>query len=107
VGLLTHHHSRGRPAGNPVRARSSGQKDELYVFLEPGVVGQVAAEAFELDPPRVSIPPLDGLQHPQLRAAMLAVNDELTASRGRAGQSHQRPLGWKPNENPKRLRPVP
>jgi AraC family transcriptional regulator len=70
------------PAGSPVRARSSGQKDELHIFLEPGVVRRVAAEAFELDPTRVSIPPLDGLQHPQLRTAMLAVNDELTAQAG-------------------------
>ena len=66
------------PAGSPVRAHSSGFKDVLHVFLEPGVVERVAAEAFELDPARVSIPPLNGLQHPQLRAAMLAVRDELT-----------------------------
>jgi AraC family transcriptional regulator len=43
------------------------------------LVARVAAEAFELDPARVSLPPLDGLHLPQLRAAMLAVNDELTA----------------------------
>jgi AraC family transcriptional regulator len=70
------------PAGSAVQARSSGQKDELHIFLEPGVVRRVAAEAFELDPAQVSISPLDGLQHPQLRAAMLAVNDELTAEGG-------------------------
>jgi AraC family transcriptional regulator len=54
----------------------------LHIYLEPSVVGRVAAEAFELDPARVSIPPLDGLQHPQLRSAMLAVNDELSAEGG-------------------------
>src|SRR5262245_50403432 len=70
------------PAGIPVRARSSGFKDVLHVFLEPGVVERVAAESFELDPARVSIPPLNGLQHPQLRAAMLAVRDELTVEGG-------------------------
>src|SRR5262249_25391825 len=43
------------------------------------LVERVAAEAFELDPARLSIPPLDGVQLPQLRAAMLAVDDELTA----------------------------
>ena len=70
------------PAGIPVRARSNGFKDVLHVFLEPGVVQRVAAEAFELDPTRVSIPPIDGLQHPQIRAAMLAVRDELTVEGG-------------------------
>ena len=40
---------------------------------------RVAAEEFELDPARVSLPPLDGLHLPQLQAAMLAVNHELTA----------------------------
>jgi AraC family transcriptional regulator len=43
------------------------------------LVERVAAEAFELDPARVSLPPLDGLDLPPLRAAMLGVNDELTA----------------------------
>jgi hypothetical protein len=38
------------PAGSPVRTRSSGHKDELHIFLEPGVVERVAAEAFEFDP---------------------------------------------------------
>ena len=49
------------PAGSAVRARSSGHKDELHIFLEPGLVGRVAAEAFEPDPARLTIPPLDGL----------------------------------------------
>lgn len=70
------------PAGVPVRARSSGFEDVLHVFLEPGVVDRVAAEAFDLDPARLSIPPFDGVQHPQLRAAMLAVSGELTAEGG-------------------------
>jgi AraC family transcriptional regulator len=67
------------PAGSPRRWRWSSHSDSLHVFLEPGLVGRAAAEAFELDPARVSVPPLDGLDLPQLRAAMLAVNDELTA----------------------------
>ena len=67
------------PAGVSIRARSSGHTDVLHVYLEPAVVGRVAAEAFELDPARVSIPALDGLQHRQLRWALLAVNDELGA----------------------------
>jgi AraC family transcriptional regulator len=67
------------PAGSPVRARSSGHKDELHIFLEAGVVGRVAAEAFDLDPARLTVPPLDGLDLPHLRAAMGAVDAELMA----------------------------
>jgi AraC family transcriptional regulator len=71
------------PAGSPARWRWGSHSDSLHVFLEPGLVARVAAEAFGLDPARVSLPPLDGLDLPPLRAAMLAVNDELTA--GAAG----------------------
>jgi AraC family transcriptional regulator len=67
------------PAGSPAWARSSGHKDELHIFLEEGLVAQVAAEAFDLDSARLTVPPLDGLDLPQLRAAMLAVDAELTA----------------------------
>ncbi len=70
------------PAGGPARVRSSGCKDELHLFLEPGVVSRVAAEAFHLDPARLSVPPLDGLDLPQVRVAMLAVGAELTAGAG-------------------------
>jgi AraC family transcriptional regulator len=71
------------PAGNPVRFRWSSHSDSLHVFLEPGLVARAAAEAFDLDPARAALPPLDGLHLPPLRSAMLAVNDELTA--GAAG----------------------
>jgi AraC family transcriptional regulator len=67
------------PAGNPARVRSSGCKDELHVFLEPGLVERVAAEAFGIDPARLTVPPLDALDLPYLRAAMGAVDAELTA----------------------------
>jgi AraC family transcriptional regulator len=67
------------PAGSPAWYRWSSHSDSLHVFLEPGLLARVAAEAFDLDPARVSVPPLDGLQLPPLRAAMRAVNDELTA----------------------------
>jgi AraC family transcriptional regulator len=67
------------PAGSPARFRWSSHSDSLHVFLEPGLVARVAAEEFDLDPAHVSLPPLDGLVLPPLRAAMLAVNDELTA----------------------------
>jgi AraC family transcriptional regulator len=67
------------PAGSQVRWRWSGSKDSLHIYLEPDLVTQVAAEAFDLDPARITVPPLNGLDLPQLRAAMLAVDAELTA----------------------------
>ncbi len=73
------------PAGSPSRWRWSGRADSLHIYLEPGLVARVAAEAFDLDPARVSVPPLDALDLPHLRAAMLAVDAELTAG-GAGGQ---------------------
>jgi AraC family transcriptional regulator len=67
------------PAGSPVRWRWSSYSDSLHVFLEPALVTRVATEAFGLDPARASVLPLDALHLPQLRATMLAVNDELPA----------------------------
>jgi AraC family transcriptional regulator len=67
------------PAGTPARWRWSGPKDSLHVHLEPGLVARVAAEAFDLDPARLTVPPLDGLDLPQLRAVMAAVGAELGA----------------------------
>jgi AraC family transcriptional regulator len=67
------------PAGSPARWRWSGRPDSLHIYLEPGLVAQVAAEAFGLDPARLTVPPVDGLDLPQLRAAMWAVDAELTA----------------------------
>jgi AraC family transcriptional regulator len=49
------------------------------------LVERVGAEAFDLDPARLPIPPLDGLDLPHLRAAMWAVDAELTAG-GAGGQ---------------------
>jgi AraC family transcriptional regulator len=67
------------PAGIPARYRWGSHSDSLHVFLDPELVARVAVEAFDLDPARTSVPPLDGVDHPHLRAAMLAVNEELTA----------------------------
>jgi AraC family transcriptional regulator len=72
------------PAGSPVWVRSSGRRDELHIYLEPALVTRVAAEAFDLDPARLTVPPLDALDLPQLRAAMAAVGAEL-ASGGPGG----------------------
>jgi AraC family transcriptional regulator len=67
------------PAGSPAVWRWSGRKDTLNVYLKPGLVERVAAEAFGLDSARLTVPPLDGLDLPQLRAAMGAVDAELAA----------------------------
>jgi AraC family transcriptional regulator len=71
------------PAGSPAQVRSSGCKDELHIWLESGLVERVATEPFELDPARLTVPPLDGLNLPHLRTAMRTVEAELTA--GAAG----------------------
>src|SRR5258707_916027 len=67
------------PAGSPAGWRSSGRRDLLSIYLEPGLVERVAAEAFDLDPARLTVPPLDGLELPHLRAAMTAVGAELAS----------------------------
>jgi AraC family transcriptional regulator len=67
------------PAGSPARWRSSGRREALHIYLEPGLMARVAAEAFGLDPARLAVPPLDALDLPHLRAAMGAVDAELTA----------------------------
>jgi AraC family transcriptional regulator len=67
------------PAGSPALWRWSGSFDWLVIVLEPGVVTRVAAEAFGLDPGRLTVPPLDGLDLPPIRAAMSAIDAELTA----------------------------
>jgi AraC family transcriptional regulator len=67
------------PAGSPARYRWRGCMDTLNIYLEPGLVARVAAEAFDLDAARLTVPPLDGVDLPHLRAAMGAVDAELTA----------------------------
>src|SRR5262249_31793328 len=67
------------PAGIPSRWRWGGFKGSFNVYLEPALVARVAAEAFGLDPGRLTVPPLDGLDLPQFKAAMRAVDAELTA----------------------------
>jgi AraC family transcriptional regulator len=65
------------PAGSSVLSRWQGSRDSLFVFLEPSLVTRVAAESFELDLSRTVVPPLDGLNVPELRSWMLTVNAEL------------------------------
>jgi AraC family transcriptional regulator len=72
------------PAGTSSWWRSSASKDHLHVFLEPGLVERVSAEAFDLDPARLTVPPLDGMELPYLRSTMAEVGAEL-ASNGPGG----------------------
>jgi AraC family transcriptional regulator len=67
------------PAGSSVLSRWQGSRDWLFIYLEPSLVTRVAAESFEMDPSRTVVPPLDGLNVPELRSAMLAVDAELRA----------------------------
>jgi len=67
------------PAGSEARWRWGGLKDSLHTYLDPSLVGHVAAEAFDLDPARLTVPPLDGVDLPQVRAALSAVDAELTS----------------------------
>jgi AraC family transcriptional regulator len=43
------------------------------------LVARVAAEAFDLDPARLTVPSLDGIDLPHLRTTMRSVDAELTA----------------------------
>jgi AraC family transcriptional regulator len=65
------------PAGSSVLSRWQGSRDSLFVYLEPSLVTRVAAESFEFDLTRTVVPPLDGLNVPELRSWMLAVDAEL------------------------------
>jgi AraC family transcriptional regulator len=67
------------PAGSSVLCSQQGSVDSLLIYLEPSRVAQVAAESFEMDPSRTVVPPLDGLNAPEVRSAMLAVDAELKA----------------------------
>jgi AraC family transcriptional regulator len=67
------------PAGSAALWRWRGSKDSLHIYLDPRLIARVAAASFELDSARMVVPPLDGLIMPALRAAMFAVDAELTA----------------------------
>jgi AraC family transcriptional regulator len=65
------------PAGHARRAYWRGPTESVHVHLDPGLVSRVAAEAFDLDPGRVTLPAVGALSHPQMQAAILAVDAEL------------------------------
>jgi len=79
------------PAGTPSRRQWRGHMGSLLVFLEPDLVTRGRRRAVRPGPGAVvAVPPLDFLDRPQLRAAMLAVEAELTAG-GLAGRSPPSP----------------
>ena len=65
------------PAGSSLLWHRQGSIDTLFVSLEPSQVAQIATESFEFDPSQTVVPPFVGLNLPQLRSAMLAVDAEL------------------------------
>src|ERR1700751_3346529 len=67
------------PAGSSVFCSRQGSADSLFIYLEPSIVERVATESFEFDPTRTVVPPVVGLNVPELRSAMLAVDAELSA----------------------------
>jgi AraC family transcriptional regulator len=67
------------PAGCPSRWRWSGPSESTHVLVEPQLLTRVAAEALDLDPDRVKVPPVHDLSHPEVLAVMLALDAELRA----------------------------
>jgi AraC family transcriptional regulator len=65
------------PAGSPTWWDWHGPCDSSQVQLEPRLLTRVAAEALDLDPDRVALPPVYALSDPQIQAAMLALDAEL------------------------------
>jgi AraC family transcriptional regulator len=65
------------PAGSSLWWRRQGNMDALIVYLESTIVARIAAESFGLDSSRRVLPPLHGVNVPELSAAMLAVDAEL------------------------------
>jgi AraC family transcriptional regulator len=70
------------PADGSSWVHWTGEKDQLHVFVEPDLLARVAAEAFDLDPARLTIPSLNAVDLPALRAAMTAVDAELAGDLG-------------------------
>jgi hypothetical protein len=82
------------PAGAFARWRWSGHFDWLHVVLDKALVARVAAQGFGLDPSRLTVPPLDSQDHPQIRALMGALDAELTTG-GAGGPPSRWPTCWR------------
>ena len=83
------------PAGSSVQWSRKGNMDALVIHLEPRLIARVAAESFHFDSSRTVLPPLTGLNVPELRSAMLAVDAELrpVVSEALSWLSHS-PMFW-------------
>ena len=58
------------PAGSPVRLRWSRHKNTLYIHLERELGRRWTPRRSRRDPARLTVPPLDGLDLPHLRAGI-------------------------------------
>jgi NAD(P)-dependent dehydrogenase (short-subunit alcohol dehydrogenase family) len=67
---------RGRDERTLAAAATSLRGEALAVRAD---VSRLVLVAFDLDPAWLTVPPLDGLEPPHLRAALAAVDAELTA----------------------------
>jgi AraC family transcriptional regulator len=67
------------PAGSLSRWRWSGSGESTHILVEPQLLARVAAEAIDLNPDRVELPPVYALADPAVQAAMLALDAELRA----------------------------
>jgi AraC family transcriptional regulator len=65
------------PAGAASRWRWRGASESTHILIEPQLLARVAAEALDLSPDRVTVPPVADLSDPQLQAVMLALDAEL------------------------------
>jgi AraC family transcriptional regulator len=65
------------PAGYPSQWRWRGAAESVHVLVEPELLARVAAEALDLNPDRVELPPVHDLSHPHLRDTLLALDAEL------------------------------
>jgi AraC family transcriptional regulator len=80
------------PAGSSTRGFWRGSSHATHVQLDPQLIARVAVEACDLDPARVELPTVYDLSHPQLQAAILALDAEL-ATGGAGGQLLAESLG--------------
>jgi AraC family transcriptional regulator len=65
------------PAGAASRWRWGGPSESTHILVEPQLLARVAAEALDLNPDRVTLPPVAHLWDPQIHTAMLALDAEL------------------------------
>jgi len=65
------------PAGAASRWRWRGASESTHILVEPQLLVRVAAEALDLNPDRVTLPPVADLSDAPIQAAMLALDAEL------------------------------